>query len=175
MTALKFTLDSRSISDPEMHLTNNAVQSKMKNYGKYEDGNILSFDSLRARLLEMDRDPHLVDDKLLPAMSKIIQTVFDAAKGQIQPAKASFELFGFDFLIDSDFHTWLLEVNTNPCLEEPCPLLASLVPRAVNDALKLTVDQAFPPKKGQHPYDRYDLDVFDVEGYAPNQNMWVAL
>jgi hypothetical protein len=72
MTALKFTLDSRSISDPEMHLTNNAVQSKMKNYGKYEDGNILSFDSLRARLLEMDRDPHLVDDKLLPAMSKII-------------------------------------------------------------------------------------------------------
>lgn len=27
-----------------------------------------------------------------------------------------FELLGFDFLIDEDFRTWLLEVNNNPYL-----------------------------------------------------------
>ena len=29
-----------------------------------------------------------------------------------------FELFGYDFLIDEDLGVWLIEVNTNPCLEE---------------------------------------------------------
>jgi D-alanine-D-alanine ligase-like ATP-grasp enzyme len=37
--------------------------------------------------------------------------------------KASFELFGFDFMVDSSYETWLLEVNTNPCLEESSPVL----------------------------------------------------
>lgn len=92
----------------------------MKNYGKFEDGNILSFDALRAKLLEMVKDPQIVEQKLVPDMKRIIEITFEAAKGQLKPSKASFEIFGFDFLIDSDLHTWLLEVNTNPCLEESC-------------------------------------------------------
>ena len=30
-----------------------------------------------------------------------------------------FELYGYDFLIDEDFRTWLVEVNTNPYLGIP--------------------------------------------------------
>lgn len=30
--------------------------------------------------------------------------------------KNAFELFGYDFLIDEDLRTWLIEVNTNPYL-----------------------------------------------------------
>ena len=66
-------------------------------------------------------------------------------------SKACFEIFGFDFLVDSNYETWLLEVNTNPCLEESSPVLKKLVPRAINDALKLTIDQVFPIRKGQNP------------------------
>lgn len=40
----------------------------------------------------------------------------------------SFEVFGLDYMIDEHFNTWLIEVNTNPCLELSCPLLARLVP-----------------------------------------------
>jgi hypothetical protein len=43
-------------------------------------------------------------------------------------------------LVDSDNETWLIEVNTNPCLEESSPLLGLLIPRMINDALRLTVD-----------------------------------
>ncbi len=31
--------------------------------------------------------------------------------------KFSFEIFGYDFMIDETGHPWLIEVNTNPCLE----------------------------------------------------------
>jgi D-alanine-D-alanine ligase-like ATP-grasp enzyme len=41
-----------------------------------------------------------------------------AAKKDInqKQRRFNFELLGFDFLIDEDFRTWLLEVNNNPYL-----------------------------------------------------------
>ena len=38
-----FTLDQSQISKPEIHLTNNAVQQKLEDYGKFENGNMLSY------------------------------------------------------------------------------------------------------------------------------------
>ena len=51
-------------------------------------------------------------------------------------------------MIDQNLKPWLIEVNTNPCLEESSQLLKQLVPRMLDDAFKLTVDQVFPPLKG---------------------------
>ena len=28
----------------------------------------------------------------------------------------NFEIFGLDFMLDTSFKPWLIEVNTNPCL-----------------------------------------------------------
>ena len=53
-------------------------------------------------------------------------------------------MFGYDFIIDQDFNCWLIEVNTNPCLEESSQLLKDLLPRMIEDMLKLTVDVLFP-------------------------------
>jgi len=78
--------------------------------------------------------------------------------------KHCFEVFGYDFMIDSENNVWLIEVNTNPCLDESSPLLQQLLPRMIgfilyfleilidlDDAFKLTVDVMFPkpvePKK----------------------------
>jgi len=59
-------------------------------------------------------------------------------------------------MIDSDLKVWLIEVNTNPCLEESSPILEELLPRMlgkimffrflfyIDDALKLTLDVLFP-------------------------------
>ena len=47
--------------------------------------------------------------------------------------KHCFEIFGYDFIMDSDLNVWLIEVNTNPCLEESSPLLEMLIPRMVGE------------------------------------------
>jgi hypothetical protein len=51
-----------------------------------------------------------------------------------------FEIFGYDFMLDEDLTPWLIEVNTNPCLEETSSLLKQILPRMLDDAFKLTVD-----------------------------------
>ena len=38
----------------------------------------------------------------------------------------------------------MIEVNTNPCLEESSNLMKELIPRMIEDMLKLTVDLIFP-------------------------------
>lgn len=48
----------------------------------------------------------------------------------------NFEVFGMDFMIDEDFKPWLIEINTNPCLELACPLLARIIPSMLENAFK---------------------------------------
>jgi hypothetical protein len=82
-------------------------------------------------------------------MREQIEVTFDSVKDKLKLSKACFEIFGFDFIVDSEYQTWLLEVNSNPCLELSSPWLEKLIPRMVNDAMKLTIDNVFLPKKGQ--------------------------
>ena len=56
-----------------------------------------------------------------------------------------FEIFGYDFMLDSDFNAFLIEINTNPGLEISSPWIQIVVPRMLDDALRLTVDKVFEP------------------------------
>jgi D-alanine-D-alanine ligase-like ATP-grasp enzyme len=58
-------------------------------------------------------------------MKNIAKKSIHAIYPKIDTSKTNFslELFGLDFLIDSNFRPWLLEINTNPCLELSSPIL----------------------------------------------------
>ena len=47
--------------------------------------------------------------------------------------------------------TWLVEVNSNPCLELSSPFLGLLIPRMLEHLFCLTVDKHFPPQRRQSP------------------------
>jgi D-alanine-D-alanine ligase-like ATP-grasp enzyme len=55
-------------------------------------------------------------------------------------------LFGLDYILDADLNVWLIEANTNPCLEESSKLLEVLLPRMIDDMFKLTIDKIFVPQ-----------------------------
>jgi len=86
--------------------------------------------------------------------------------------KYCFELFGYDFIIDEEFKTWLIEVNTNPCLEESSRLLQMLLPRLIDDMLKLTVDVVFSRKRKDFWLKPGSKLTFNVSGYSDYENMW---
>ena len=91
------------------------------------------------------------------------------------------EIFGYDFMVDANLRPWLIEVNTNPCLEESNQLLRHLVPRMLDDAFKLTLDIMFPPlapakiaeAQGEEEAGKLiRTAVFPVPGHADNDNLW---
>jgi tubulin--tyrosine ligase len=43
-------------------------------------------------------------------------------------------------MIDEDLNLFLIEVNTNPCLDTPCMLLQRLIPQMLDQTFKLAID-----------------------------------
>lgn len=72
-----------------------------------------------------------------------------------------------DFFIDELLKVWLIEVNENPCIECSSPLLGMLIPRMLNDAFKLTLDQIVDKRPEEKAY--------PVKGYTDSENMWESL
>jgi len=89
--------------------------------------------------------------KILPRMKELVRHSMLSVGKLLNPhdRKHCFEVFGYDFMIDAEFNVWLIEVNTNPCIEESSPLLAMIIPRMIDDAFKLTVDKIFPRNIGK--------------------------
>ena len=56
-------------------------------------------------------------------------------------------MVGYDFMmvpgLNHPYEVRLIEVNTNPCLEEPNELLKMLIPRMLDDMLKIVLDPLF--------------------------------
>lgn len=73
------------------------------------------------------------------------EVAFQSVSKKLNPKKQKhcFELFGLDFMLDADMNVWLIEVNTNPDIEESSQLLKMLVPRMIDDCFKLTIDKVF--------------------------------
>ena len=59
----------------------------------------------------------------------------------------TFEILGYDFMIDEDLHPWLIEINTNPCLETSCEILSDIIPSMLENSIKIAVDPVFKPPK----------------------------
>ena len=61
----------------------------------------------------------------------------------------SFEILGYDFMLDDNFKVYLIEANTNPCLETTCPILQKVISEVVDTGLRLVLDPLFPPPNFQ--------------------------
>ena len=107
----------------------------------------------------------LMNNQITPIIEMTLQCV-DNGKLNPNNKKHTFEIFGYDFMVDKNLKPWLIEVNTNPCLEETSQLLKQLLPRMLDDAFKHTMDFIFPP------IEQYDKTPFPLEGYPDDENLW---
>jgi hypothetical protein len=74
-------------------------------------------------------------------------------------------------MVDCNKHVWLIEVNTNPCIELSNKWLTAIIPRMLDDAMKLTIDRIFYRKKPA----KETPEPLPVEGYPDLENMWEQL
>jgi len=129
-----------------VHLTNNCLQQHGQKYGAYEEGNTISFEAFQGYLNKVH--PHVdLDKHIVPRIKDLMIDCFLAGKNTVNLYKRrnSFELLGFDFLIDEDFRVWLIEVNTNPYLGIPNKFIEGLLPKMLNDLFEIILDLCFEP------------------------------
>ena len=144
------TFVNDDLSNKLIHLTNDAVQKKSDEYGRFESGNKLTFSDYQHYLdsnyahLKIDFRSHIFSQ-----IKQIMTDTFRATYKVVSPSRTlqhhTFEIFGFDFMLDENFKVYLIEVNTNPCLELSSPLLARLIPHMLDNAMRLVLDPLFPP------------------------------
>ncbi|CAK71274.1 unnamed protein product (macronuclear) [Paramecium tetraurelia] len=140
--------DIKDVSNQYVHLTNDAIQKYSEAYGKYENGNKLSFAEFQRYLDKWHNNDHFDFYKdLYPQLKVITLNAIKSVYHKIEPFKKNynFEIFGLDFMIDEKFKPYLIEINTNPCLELSSPLLGRIIPAMVENAFRLSIDTLVPP------------------------------
>lgn len=139
---------TKDISDNFKHLTNDAIQKHGEDYGKYEDGNKMSYREFQRYL---DNHYHVKKvvfaQEILPKIKEMVKDTIKASFFKLDPCKRinCMEILGYDFMLDSNLKPWLIEVNTNPCLETTSSILSVLIPAMVENSFKIIVDSLFPP------------------------------
>ena len=107
--------------------------------------------------------------ELLPKIRKTITDSVKATHTMINPDKHNhvFEIIGYDFMIDDKLKVYLIEANTNPCLELSAPLLARIIPSMLETAFRIAIDPIFgiPPEqrgtRGKRPEKQKWELIFD--------------
>jgi hypothetical protein len=114
-----------------IHLTNNAVQSSCAEYGALMKGNIFSVTELEeyARTIGKRADQPLFMAQIRDTIRKAFDSTYDILNPNLR--EHSFELFGFDFMVDEKFKVWMLECNSGPSLSESNLFLSQLLHRMI--------------------------------------------
>ena len=144
--SIKYDINSR---DSFSHITNYSFQKHNDNFEKYEKGNEVPFYEFQNYINEKYPDKNYnIKTDLIKQLKEIIELTMYSAKEKINKnnKEYQFEIFGYDFMLDENFNSFLIEINTNPGLEESSPWIKIIVPRMLDDALRLTLDQLFPTK-----------------------------
>ena len=159
------------------HITNYSLQKRCKDFAKYEQGNEISF----KKFIE------LLDNISFGKGQKIFEKIYSKMKEEIQismnavgrnlkklPKVLSFQIFGYDFIIDKEYNPWILEINDNPGLEISSELISHLIPRMVDDALRLTLDKIFPTEYDKEVISQKGnyISKYHLDGFSDEENLF---
>ena len=87
---------------------------------------------------------------------------FRAVWGKIDPNRRvnSFEVYGFDFMLDDDFKVYLIEVNNNPSLSiQSSSHLSTVIPAMLQNAMRIVLDPLFPTQEQNFVLKNTQIDI----------------
>ncbi|KXZ49179.1 hypothetical protein GPECTOR_22g769 [Gonium pectorale] len=147
-TTLPYTLDESELGNMYVHLTNSSVQRTRAEAGQLPTflqsaepagGSKTSLATLRQLLARKGVDWAT----LWARLCEVTTAALFAAQDAIPHSPNSFELFGFDMMIDAQLKVWLLEVNSSPSMGLDTPLDRAVKPRLIADVLELLAPLPF--------------------------------
>eukprot|EP00930_Biecheleria_cincta_P033051 TRINITY_DN2289_c0_g2_i1.p1 TRINITY_DN2289_c0_g2~~TRINITY_DN2289_c0_g2_i1.p1 ORF type:complete len:1642 (-),score=322.61 TRINITY_DN2289_c0_g2_i1:205-5130(-) len=128
--------DLGDLKDRERHISNWQVNKHGRNV---VDGAAVSLSDFRSELLELTGRGDYWEKEILPSVRNIVVETLRSAEGQLLQRAESFELFGFDLMVDEAMKVWLLEVNLSPGCEGRTPFLEQMLERMSHRLIEVAV------------------------------------
>lgn len=158
-TTVPYTTDSSNVSNALVHLTNSSIQRHNEEsmmQGDHRDptvqarqrdailgGTKISFPMLRERLEAQGVSWNLVWSRMIEVVLKSLAM----AEGHIPNQVNSFELFGYDLMLDSKLRVWLIEVNSSPSMGQEHLLDEQVKQPLIAETIDLVDPMAFDRRR----------------------------
>ena len=122
------------------HLTNNSIAKYSEHFKETKiEGNMWEVPSFIEHMQSVYNKGDIWND-LHEKMKKIVISSFDSARHEMKQRENSFELFGYDFMIDEQFNVILIEVNSSPALDYSTNVTKKLVKLMIKDLIQVVID-----------------------------------
>jgi hypothetical protein len=83
----------------------------------------------------------------------VIDTILCSQENMMTERKGSWEMYGFDIMIDESLHPWLLEVNSSPACDYSTAVTKAFVKKALPETMKVVLDGTSQGKIQKHALD----------------------
>ena len=135
----KYSIDPTTLKDLFVHLTNSSVQ-KNSSAKEVLAGAADAGGGTKASLAffrELCEGRGIDFDNLWNKIALVILKSLMSVQDEIAECPNSFELFGYDILIDEDLRPWLIEVNSSPAMAQDHPIDRKIKSSLMEDTLRL--------------------------------------
>ena len=177
LCSLPYTLEKQNYF---AHLCNTAVNQKSDSFGALAAGNTISMGELGAFFDQKEAGTEFLrkigsfEKYFYEEIKKLMKVAFDSVLKRanlLNPEKIpnSFELFGFDIMVDQSYKCWLIEANYIPGLTDDGSEYAKYyMDRMMDDMFKLTLDELYPIPRNAKRVEQH----FPLLHYPPDENLW---
>ena len=151
-----FSLDN--LDNEFVHLCNNSIQKNNEEFGGAPEGmegwmwtSGQFVDHLR-ETRGSEEGTRIWNEMIVPTMKEQVVAALQASIGAerdigsfgygktFEGREHSFEMYGYDFMVDEACNSWLIEVNSSPAMDHSTPVTEKLCQAVVGDMFELILD-----------------------------------
>ncbi len=167
--------DINNFSNIYSHLTNNSIAKYSE---KYKSENLIKEDMWELEnfknYLKENFKRENIWDEIYEKFKNIIICSFDSGRHEIVYRENCEEIYGYDFMIDSDLNVFLIEINSSPAMDYSTSITQKLVQEMSENLIQIVIDK----RDTCYNYDKIGkfIKVYDgkeeiSQKFVPNKNL----
>lgn len=144
----EYSVDNTDMDNVYVHLVNNSIGKNSENFNRLVtaengvpiEGYMWSYDDFSAFVAGKNNGRNIVKEKIQPRMKEIAKWALMCGSESIEHRKNSWELYGFDYMVDDDYNAWLIEINSSPACDYSTKVTERYVQKALVESLSIVLD-----------------------------------